>query len=114
MGAWINRGERTVYESPWFKLNLADIELPDGRHLDHYLLRQRPVVLTASLDGEGRVLMLWWHRFILDTYLRAAIRRGRAGRGAGGRRRARGLGGNRLAARPAQAFANGRAIRRVL
>jgi 8-oxo-dGTP pyrophosphatase MutT (NUDIX family) len=68
MGAWINRGERTVYESPWFKLNLADVELPDGRHLDHYLLRQHPVVVAACLDGEGRVLMLWRHRFIPDTY----------------------------------------------
>lgn len=68
MAAWINRGERTVYESPWFKLNLADVELPDGRHLDHYLLRQRPVVLTACLDGQGHVLMLWRHRFIPDTY----------------------------------------------
>jgi len=68
MAAWINRGERTVYESPWFRLNLADVELPDGRHLDHYLLRQRPVVLTACLDGQGRVLMLWRHRFIPDTY----------------------------------------------
>ena len=68
MGAWINRSERTVYESPWFRLNLADVELPDGRHLDHYLLRQRPVVLTACLDGQGRVLMLWRHRFIPDTY----------------------------------------------
>jgi 8-oxo-dGTP pyrophosphatase MutT (NUDIX family) len=68
MAAWINRGERTVYESPWFRLNVADVELPDGRHLDHYLLRQRPVVLTACLDEQDRVLMLWRHRFIPDTY----------------------------------------------
>jgi 8-oxo-dGTP pyrophosphatase MutT (NUDIX family) len=68
MAAWINRGERTVYRSPWFQLNIADVELPDGRHLDHYLLRQRPVVLTACLDGQRRVLMLWRHRFIPDTY----------------------------------------------
>jgi 8-oxo-dGTP pyrophosphatase MutT (NUDIX family) len=68
MAAWINRGERTVYESPWFRLNKADVELPDGRHLDHYLLRQRPVVLTACVDAHDRVLMLWRHRFIPDTY----------------------------------------------
>ncbi|WP_034266737.1 NUDIX hydrolase [Actinospica robiniae] len=68
MAAWINRAERTVYESPWFRLNLADVELPDGRHLDHYLLRQRPVVLTACLNAQERVLMLWRHRFIPDTY----------------------------------------------
>lgn len=68
MAQWINRAERTIYDSPWFRLNLADVELPDGRHLDHYLLRQRPVVLTACLDRQGCVLMLWRHRFIPDTY----------------------------------------------
>lgn len=68
MAAWINRAERTVHESPWFQLNLADVELPDGRHLDHYLLRQRPVVLTACLNNSDHVLMLWRHRFIPDTY----------------------------------------------
>ncbi len=68
MAAWINRGERTVYRSPWFQLNVADVELPDGRHLDHYLLRERPVVLTACLHDQRRVQLLWRHRFIPDTY----------------------------------------------
>ena len=32
MSVWKNHGEKTVYENPWLALNLADVELPDGRH----------------------------------------------------------------------------------
>jgi 8-oxo-dGTP pyrophosphatase MutT (NUDIX family) len=65
---WKTVSERTVTENQWFKLNLADVELPDGRHLDHYLLRQHPVVLTAVIDNDDRVLLLWRHRFIPNTW----------------------------------------------
>jgi 8-oxo-dGTP pyrophosphatase MutT (NUDIX family) len=65
---WKNLGEKPVVHTPWFRLNLADVELPGGRRLDHYVLRLPPVVLAAVLDGEDRVLMLWRHRFIPDTY----------------------------------------------
>jgi 8-oxo-dGTP pyrophosphatase MutT (NUDIX family) len=64
---WKNLGEKPVVHTPWFRLNLADVELPGGRRLDHYVLRLPPVVLAAVLDGEDRVLMLWRHRFIPDT-----------------------------------------------
>jgi 8-oxo-dGTP pyrophosphatase MutT (NUDIX family) len=65
---WIYHGEKVVTETPWFRLALADVELPDGRHLDHYLLRQRPVVLTACVNADHEVLMLYRHRFIPDTW----------------------------------------------
>ena len=68
MPKWINHGEQTVTETPWFRLLLADVELPDGRHLDHYLLRQRPVVLTACVNPADEVLMIYRHRFIPDTW----------------------------------------------
>jgi 8-oxo-dGTP pyrophosphatase MutT (NUDIX family) len=66
--AWINHGETLVTETTWFRLLLADVELPDGRHLEHYLLRQRPVVLTACVNDRDEVLMLYRHRFIPDTW----------------------------------------------
>ncbi|HCU52206.1 MAG TPA: NUDIX hydrolase [Micromonosporaceae bacterium] len=65
---WTVHNEHTVYENPWLRVNLADVELPDGRHLDHYLLRQRPVVTCAILDASTRVLMLWRHRFITNAW----------------------------------------------
>ncbi|ARQ70964.1 NUDIX hydrolase [Streptomyces marincola] len=65
---WKNLGERTVYSNPWLRVNLADVELPDGRHLDHYLIRQRPVALATAVNARGEVLLLWRHRFITDSW----------------------------------------------
>ena len=65
---WKKLDEKPVYENQWFKVNLAGVELPDGRHLDHYLIRQRPVALTAAVNEKNQVLLLWRHRFITDTW----------------------------------------------
>jgi 8-oxo-dGTP pyrophosphatase MutT (NUDIX family) len=65
---WKNLGEEPVVQTPWFRLNLAEVELPGGRRLDHYLLRLPPVVLAAVLDSRDRVLLLWRHRFIPDSW----------------------------------------------
>jgi 8-oxo-dGTP pyrophosphatase MutT (NUDIX family) len=65
---WKNLGEKPVVETPWFRLNRADVELPGGRRVDHYVLRLPPVVLAAVLDDADRVLLLWRHRFIPGSY----------------------------------------------
>ncbi|MFC3236541.1 NUDIX domain-containing protein [Streptomyces nitrosporeus] len=61
-------GEQTVYENPWFRVNLADVELPDGRHLDHFLVRLRPVAAATVVNDAGEALLLWRHRFITDSW----------------------------------------------
>jgi 8-oxo-dGTP pyrophosphatase MutT (NUDIX family) len=65
---WTLHGERSVYDSPFMSLRLADVELPDGRRFDHHLLRVRPAAGVAALDGHGRVLLIWRHRFITDRW----------------------------------------------
>lgn len=65
---WRNLDEKDVFTTKWFSLRLADVELPDGRHLDHYLLRHSPTVVATIVDEQDRVLMLWRHRFITDTW----------------------------------------------
>ncbi len=65
---WRNLGERGLVETPWFRLRQARVELPGGRQLDHYLLRLPPLTMTAMLDDKDRVLLLWRHRFIPDTW----------------------------------------------
>lgn len=67
MPEWINHGEQVVSETRWYRLMLADVEVPDGRHLDHYLMRMNPVVFTACI-ADGRVLMIYRHRFIPGTW----------------------------------------------
>ncbi|MCM2390208.1 NUDIX hydrolase [Streptomyces albipurpureus] len=68
MSVWRNLNEHTVYENRWFRVNLADVELPDGRHLDHFLIRQRAVALATAVNSENEVLLLWRHRFITDSW----------------------------------------------
>lgn len=65
---WRNLGEREIVETKWFTLKLADVELPDGRHLDHYLIRHPATVLATIVDDQDRALLLWRHRFITDTW----------------------------------------------
>ena len=49
------------------QLNLAEVELPGGRRLNHRLLRLPPAVLTTALDDQDGVL-LWRYRFIPDSW----------------------------------------------
>lgn len=65
---WTVHGERSIYDSPWMNVRLADVELPDGRRFDHHLLRVRPAAGVVALDGEGRALLIWRHRFITDHW----------------------------------------------
>ncbi|MFA1550182.1 NUDIX hydrolase [Actinomadura chokoriensis] len=65
---WTVHGERSVYDSPWMDVRLADVELPDGRRFDHHLLRLRPAAGVAAVDGDRRVLLIWRHRFIVDRW----------------------------------------------
>jgi 8-oxo-dGTP pyrophosphatase MutT (NUDIX family) len=65
---WTIRSEKPVVQTPWFRVGLADVELPDGRRIDHYLFRVPPVVLTAMLDDQDRVLLILRYRFIPGTW----------------------------------------------
>ncbi|MGH3388979.1 MAG: NUDIX hydrolase, partial [Actinomadura sp.] len=65
---WTTHGERSIYRSPWLDVHLADVELPDGRRFDHHLVRVRPSAGVAAVDDLGRVLLIWRHRFIPDTW----------------------------------------------
>ena len=65
---WKTLGEEPVVRTPWFEVGLADVKLPDGRRIDHYLFRLPPVVLTAMLDDQDRVLLILRYRFIPGTW----------------------------------------------
>ncbi|MFF9279416.1 NUDIX hydrolase [Streptomyces griseosporeus] len=65
---WTKQNEQTVYANRWFSVNLADVELPDGRHLDHFLIRLRPVAVATVVNEANEVLLLWRHRFITDSW----------------------------------------------
>ena len=61
-------GERTLYDNPWVRLTLVDIEPPDGRRFEHHVVRLQTVALAVVLDEEDRVLMMWRYRFATDEW----------------------------------------------
>jgi len=64
---WTVHGERPLYTDEWLDIRLADVELPDGRRLEHRLIRTPPGAGCVTVE-DGRVLLLWRHRFITDSW----------------------------------------------
>jgi 8-oxo-dGTP pyrophosphatase MutT (NUDIX family) len=65
---WVVHSEEPVYTDPWLDIRVADVELPDGRHLEHRLIRTAPGAGAVVVDEQRRVLLLWRHRFITGSY----------------------------------------------
>jgi 8-oxo-dGDP phosphatase len=63
-GEWLVHGERTVYDNPWVRLVLVDVEPPSGRRFEHHVVRLQRVALALVSDVQDRVLMLRRHRFV--------------------------------------------------
>ena len=65
---WKVNSERSLYRDQWVDVRVADIELPDGRHVDHRLIHTFTSAGAVVVNGGGRVLLLWRHRFITNTW----------------------------------------------
>lgn len=65
---WVVHGERPVYENQWASLWLVDVEQPDGRRWEHHVVRLRHLAAVVLLDEQRRVLMIWRHRFITNSW----------------------------------------------
>lgn len=61
-------GERVLYDSPWVRLTMMDIEPPDGHRFEHHVLRLFRVAIAVVLNDSDEVLMLWRHRFVADAW----------------------------------------------
>lgn len=61
---WTVHGERSIYESEWVRVGLADISQPSGERFEHHTVWFPPPAMTVLLDdAEEHVLMAWRHRF---------------------------------------------------
>src|ERR1700687_6454512 len=65
---WVVHGERTVYESAWVSLALADVEVPGGERFEHRVVRMPGEASAAVVRDQDRVLLIHRHRFITDTW----------------------------------------------
>jgi ADP-ribose pyrophosphatase len=65
---WQVLDRRLVYESPWIKLWLVRVRLPDGSIIDDYHVLDYPhqAVGVVPVGADGRVLLVDQYRFITD------------------------------------------------
>jgi 8-oxo-dGTP pyrophosphatase MutT (NUDIX family) len=65
---WKVGPERPLYVDDWLDVRVADVELPNGQHLEHRLVRTRPGAGVVVVNRDHHVLLLWRHRFITGTW----------------------------------------------
>src|SRR6266516_1781782 len=65
---WKVHGYKTLYTSDWVGVELADVELPNGRHLKQHVVRMPRESAFTAIVQDQRVLMLWRHRFITNRW----------------------------------------------
>lgn len=61
---WRIHGERNVYDNRWVKLQLWDVEPPGVERFEHHVVRLHHVAVTAVVDDQDHVLMMWRYRFV--------------------------------------------------
>ncbi|MFI5805674.1 GntR family transcriptional regulator [Streptomyces sp. NPDC051561] len=66
--AWKVFGEKPIYENQWVTVSKADIQTPDGERFEHHKVYLPAAAMTAMLDDQNRVFMMWRHRFVSDTW----------------------------------------------
>lgn len=60
---WRIHGERVVYDNPWVRLSLVDVEPPGVTRFEHHVVKLFRVAVAAIIDDD-RVLMMWRYRFV--------------------------------------------------
>ncbi|MGW2467750.1 NUDIX domain-containing protein [Streptomyces bauhiniae] len=61
---WTIHGERDLYDNQWVKLQLWDVEPPGVERFEHHVVKLQHVAITAVVDDQDRVLMMWRYRFV--------------------------------------------------
>ncbi|GLZ49084.1 hypothetical protein Acsp06_52690 [Actinomycetospora sp. NBRC 106375] len=62
-GGWTVHSERSVYDSPWVGVRLADVDAPDGARFDYHVVALNRIAVAVVIDRSDRVLLLWKYRF---------------------------------------------------
>lgn len=65
---WKIHSERIVDDTRRGQLSIVGVELPDGVTFEQYVLRL-PASATVAVVHDGRVLMMWRHRFVIDRWV---------------------------------------------
>ncbi len=65
----ITRQSATVYETPWFKLEQAEVEKTvDGSSFTYTYLSVAPSVMVVAMDGDGCIVIVRQYRYPTRRY----------------------------------------------
>ncbi len=67
-GAWKTYGERTVYDNPWVRLGLADVEAPNGERWEYHVVHLARIAIALVVNDQDEALMLWRYRFPTEQW----------------------------------------------
>ncbi len=65
---WTVHGEENIYDSPWLRLCLADVEAPSGIRTSHHLVRIPNAGAGTVAEDQGNVLLIYRFRFISKVH----------------------------------------------
>lgn len=65
---WTVYGTQAAYRSPWVQVWIDDVELPDGKHIEHTNIKFPRPSVTAVVVDQQQTLLLWRHRYITDAW----------------------------------------------
>lgn len=67
-GAWRTFETRTIYDNRWVKLDLVDVEAPNGERWEHHVVRLRTVAIAMLVNEHSELLMLHRYRFAVNQW----------------------------------------------
>ncbi|TDO35695.1 ADP-ribose pyrophosphatase YjhB (NUDIX family) [Kribbella sp. VKM Ac-2527] len=65
---WRIHGDEELWGSRWLSVRALDVEQPDGGRTEYHAIRLSDVAAAVVTDVDDRVLLLWRHRFLTDTW----------------------------------------------
>jgi 8-oxo-dGTP pyrophosphatase MutT (NUDIX family) len=68
VGSWKTFGTRTVYDNRWVKLDLVEVEAPNGERWEHHVVHLDKVAIALLVNERDEVLMLHRYRFAIDKW----------------------------------------------
>lgn len=65
---WRTFGERVVYGNRWVRVDLVEVEAPNGERWEHHVVNLDRVAIALVVNERDEALMLWRYRFAIDRW----------------------------------------------
>lgn len=67
-GGWTVYSERPAYDNPWVRVQLVDVEAPDGNRFEYHVVELAQIAVAMIVNNRDQVLLLHKYRFPTDQW----------------------------------------------